>query len=318
MQREKKQLRPEYLWSALMCMIVALFIVLLIVLSSCRANGKKEESSEHASSVPTEPVSQAESSEESRPTSFRTVEVNSADKTVGLLALTKLTETDAPQPAELKKISSLMEQNDPGYGLANNSLLLHKDAIEALNRFTKAFQDAKGKTYLSIAKAYTAASGLTDKAVEADLTTGYAIKLGFYKADPDGEVLGSGKYLWLVDNCNNYGFILRYPSDKEAVTKLEGGSKVMYRFVGYEHAAYMGVYHICLEEYIELLYSSTPDSPLSFTYRDASGAEKSCEVYYIAASDGEKTTLQIRGDESTPYQVSGDGKDGFIVTCYPS
>ncbi len=320
MQREKNRMRPEYLWCALMCMIVALFIVLLIVLSSCRSNGKKEESSEGVSSLAAVSIPEAESSEESLPTSFHTVEVNSADKTVGLLALTTLTGTDAPKLDDLPTISSLMEQNDPGYGLANNALTLRKEAVEALNRFTKAFKGAKGQTYLMIQKAYTEASELTDaqKATEVDLTNGYTIKFGFSKPDPDGEKLGTGKYLWLVDNCNNYGYILRYPADKASITKVDGGSSLIYRYVGYEHASYMGRYHICLEEYIDLLHSSTPESPLSITYQDASGTERTCEVYYIAASSGEKTTLKIRGDESTLYQVSGDGKDGFIVTCYPS
>ncbi|MBQ1254468.1 MAG: hypothetical protein IIX91_01650 [Clostridia bacterium] len=138
-----------------------------------------------------------------------------------------------------------------------------------------------------------------------------------YPADKDGDNIGTGKFLWLVDNCNRFGFILRYPSLKSSVTQVSGyGSGRVYRYVGYEHAAYMAKYHLCLEEYLDAVRPYTAEAPLAVEYTDASGDARKCWVYYVPAGEGETTSITIRGGEDTVYSVSGNGSDGFIVTCY--
>lgn len=59
-------------------------------------------------------------------------------------------------------------------------------------------------------------------------------------------------YKWLMENCADYGFILRYPQDKVATTKINY-EPWHYRFVGVEHAKYIMQNGLCLEEYLELL-----------------------------------------------------------------
>lgn len=59
---------------------------------------------------------------------------------------------------------------------------------------------------------------------------------------------------WLMENCQNYGFILRYPKDKEEITEIIY-EPWHYRYVGEEHAKEIMEKGICLEEYIEQ-YSS--------------------------------------------------------------
>jgi zinc D-Ala-D-Ala carboxypeptidase len=59
-------------------------------------------------------------------------------------------------------------------------------------------------------------------------------------------------FKWLNNNAADYGFILRYPEDKQAITKI------MYepwhwRFVGVEHAKAIKASGLCLEEYLEKL-----------------------------------------------------------------
>lgn len=56
---------------------------------------------------------------------------------------------------------------------------------------------------------------------------------------------------WLADNCYKYGFIIRYPSDKEDITRIKYEPWHI-RYVGVNHATYMYVNHLCLEEYIDL------------------------------------------------------------------
>ena len=55
---------------------------------------------------------------------------------------------------------------------------------------------------------------------------------------------------WLIQNCYKYGFILRYPNDKNQITKV-GYEPWHYRYVGKEHAQKIMKEGICLEEYLD-------------------------------------------------------------------
>lgn len=57
---------------------------------------------------------------------------------------------------------------------------------------------------------------------------------------------------WLAANGANYGFIVRYPKDKEKETYIEYEPWHM-RYVGIENAKYMKEHGLCLEEYVALL-----------------------------------------------------------------
>lgn len=55
---------------------------------------------------------------------------------------------------------------------------------------------------------------------------------------------------WLMEHCQDYGFILRYPKDKQEITGIVY-EPWHYRYVGKEHAKIIMDEGICLEEYIE-------------------------------------------------------------------
>lgn len=57
---------------------------------------------------------------------------------------------------------------------------------------------------------------------------------------------------YLEYNGVKYGFILRYPSDKEDLTHMSY-SKTLYRYVGDENAVKMRSFNMCLEEYSEYI-----------------------------------------------------------------
>lgn len=59
-------------------------------------------------------------------------------------------------------------------------------------------------------------------------------------------------YEWLIENCAEYGFILRYAEDKTDLTQINF-EPWHYRYVGKEHAKYIMKNDLCLEEYIALL-----------------------------------------------------------------
>ncbi len=55
---------------------------------------------------------------------------------------------------------------------------------------------------------------------------------------------------WLLENAADYGFILRYPKDKESVTGIIW-EPWHYRYVGVENAKKIKESGLCLEEYLE-------------------------------------------------------------------
>lgn len=59
-------------------------------------------------------------------------------------------------------------------------------------------------------------------------------------------------FRWLQKNAENYGFILRYPKDKQNITKIIY-EPWHYRYVGVEHAKAINSLGMCLEEYVEYL-----------------------------------------------------------------
>lgn len=59
-------------------------------------------------------------------------------------------------------------------------------------------------------------------------------------------------FKWMVSHCAEYGFILRYPKDKQDVTGITY-EPWHYRYVGKEAAVYIMENGLCLEEYLEEL-----------------------------------------------------------------
>ncbi len=62
-------------------------------------------------------------------------------------------------------------------------------------------------------------------------------------------------FKWLKEHAEEYGFILRYPKDKQDITGITYESW-HWRYVGKEHAKLMNEKGYCLEEYIDYLKSS--------------------------------------------------------------
>lgn len=57
---------------------------------------------------------------------------------------------------------------------------------------------------------------------------------------------------WMQENCSNYGFVLRYPKEKEDLTKISY-EPWHFRYVGIEAAQFLTEYDLTLEEFYELL-----------------------------------------------------------------
>lgn len=70
-----------------------------------------------------------------------------------------------------------------------------------------------------------------------------------YNDDLTTQFENTKEFKWLMEHAKDYGFILRYPKDKEDITKITY-EPWHYRYVGVEHAREMDRLGITLEEYL--------------------------------------------------------------------
>jgi D-alanyl-D-alanine carboxypeptidase len=68
-------------------------------------------------------------------------------------------------------------------------------------------------------------------------------------AEPGLAFAETGEFAWLNDNAARFGFVLRYPSEKEAITGIRV-QPYHWRYVGAQAAATMKAEGRCLEEYL--------------------------------------------------------------------
>lgn len=66
----------------------------------------------------------------------------------------------------------------------------------------------------------------------------------------EGQTDGNRLYQWLAEHSWKYGFILRYPAEKEAITGIDY-EPWHFRYVGKQAAKEMYEQDLCLEEYVQ-------------------------------------------------------------------
>lgn len=102
-------------------------------------------------------------------------------------------------------------------------------------------------------EAIAAAATIVAKPGSSEHHTGLAMDI----VTPSYTELDSGfadtpAFKWLSENAYKYGFVLRYPSDKQNITKIIY-EPWHYRYVGEENARIMKEKGLCLEEYVDFL-----------------------------------------------------------------
>ncbi len=109
---------------------------------------------------------------------------------------------------------------------------------------------------LSQQEAEAQAQRIEQKQYESDHNTGLAVDIvPTYKQTKDAAVITQlPEYQWLVEHAAEYGFILRYPQDKEEVTGVEF-KPWHWRYVGKEMAAFLTENNLTLDEYWQTYFS---------------------------------------------------------------
>jgi D-alanyl-D-alanine carboxypeptidase len=154
-----------------------------------------------------------------------------------------------------------MMQETPRHFFLFRSIMLNRECFEAANHmFAKAEKDGLNDFIISSGfrtrKEQEDAYGRWGEGKAArpgcsEHQTGLAIDL----AAPGGMVEGSAYYEWLLNKAADYGFILRYPKDRDDITGYNF-EPWHWRYVGVEAAREIMDKNIVLEEYYKQILRS--------------------------------------------------------------
>lgn len=191
------------------------------------------------------------------------------------------------QPVAVKPLCDMLDAFRNETGLKKINVISGYRSIEAQQEIYKQKEALYGKLY---AKSHVQSPGFSEH------HTGLCVDLSIYNAaDGSSEDFdGKGEYNWFSKNSWKYGFVTRYPEEKEKITDI-AHEPWHFRFVGVPHAYYMTQNNLCLEEYVELLQNKTKDNPLKIR----------CE----------NKTYKVWHSEKKPKAAafSGDNYNGYII-----
>lgn len=129
-------------------------------------------------------------------------------------------------------------------------------AYRSVERQTELYAD-KVEEFINAGKDTEAAKEVAATIVARPGTSEHHTGLALDIVTPSGMALeesfeNTPAFRWLDKNAHRYGFVLRYPKDKQDITGIIY-EPWHYRFVGEEHATQMKERGLVLEEYIEAL-----------------------------------------------------------------
>lgn len=179
-----------------------------------------------------------------------------------------------PENFQLPEMVLLNGRNDALYTVKEPNTFIAHEAADALEEMlTAAHQD--GLTVWQISEGYRSredqqriwdekyekyrtVNGLSEKKalqavarrVAAPGTSEHETGLALDMTVPGEPFQHTAQCKWLAAHCHEYGFIIRYTEEKEAVTGITAEPWHI-RYVGIEAAEKMKLGNLCLEEYVE-------------------------------------------------------------------
>lgn len=159
--------------------------------------------------------------------------------------------------------------------LSDTNMTCYKDALNPLGEMLGDFYDQTGLRTIMVEQAYIAPEGGSDgyydhngnyiegsPAEISEMSTGMCIHLALYDENYGARQFEAVKqYNWFVNNSYKYGFILRYPNDKENITG-KPYDPALYRYVGKAAAYVIHENGLCLEELAEFMKDKDYDNCL--------------------------------------------------------
>jgi D-alanyl-D-alanine carboxypeptidase len=197
-----------------------------------------------------------------------------------------------------------------GYVLLGNDIYLSKDIAHKFSEMVAA-AEKEGIQYFAIT------SGFRDfdeqSVLYQDMGSAYALPPGYSEhnlglsldvGSTQMKMADAPEGKWLEKNAWKYGFILRYPKDKTAITGIQYEPWHI-RYVGLPHSAIMEEKNFALEEYLDFLKEQK--SILTTIH-----GEKYEISYYPVTED---TTIHV--PSNLHWEISGNNMDGVIMTVFP-
>lgn len=145
-----------------------------------------------------------------------------------------------------KKLYLVKEAKEAFESLAQDASL-EDLTIKAMSTYrTYTYQENLYNKYVAqdgenLANTYSAKAGFSEH------QTGYALDV-YNKTSSYTDFENTKEYIWMQKNAYKYGFILRYPKDKENITGYSYESW-HYRYVGFEIAEYITKHNLTYDEY---------------------------------------------------------------------
>ena len=238
---------------------------------------------------------------------------------------------------EDEDVYSVFKNKTKSYKVTSGSVFLRMEMINALNDMMDAFyaktenrnimvnsgfRNAKQQQEVYDSKLKLNGAEYAEKYVQkpgySEHHTGYAMDLAVYD-EGDLEVEGDeamwtfdgkNEYFWVDQNCDQYGFVLRYSASKEDVTRIAYESW-HYRYVGIGNALTMTNMGLSLEEYVNFIKDYSYNG--TRYYITADNGDIYC-TYYVKSNgqDGQKIPIP---KTARSYQISGNNIDGFIIAA---
>jgi len=279
-----------------------------IVVSGDFANGSTDKKSEKHTdgtvnlSIGTQAATQFEGVQN---LGFAELSIPGSKLSSGMLAIIN-DEHPAGKTASEKKVDLLKYRNEY-YTLVSESVKLNEDAAEAFNRMMADYHEETGLSDFIVygtTETYTGDGSYCPEEFPESVTgntidlavTSYGGIIAYDGMDTEG---------WVIDNCEKYGFIIRFPEGKAAKTGHEFCPWHL-RYVGEVNAAIMGEKDLCLEEYIDFLKGYSFDNAFSYTHDGVN--------YEIYTSEAKGDTSTARVPVSGKYTISGDNIGTYIIT----
>ena len=238
---------------------------------------------------------------------------------------------------EDEDVYSVFKNKTKSYKVTSGSVFLRMEMINALNDMMDAFyaktenrnimvnsgfRNAEQQQEVYDSKLQLNGAEYAEKYVQkpgySEHHTGYAMDLAVYD-EGDLEVEGDeamwtfdgkNEYFWVDQNCDQYGFVLRYSASKEDVTRIAYESW-HYRYVGIGNALTMTNMGLSLEEYVNFIKDYSYNG--TRYYITADNGDIYC-TYYVKSNgqDGQKIPIP---KTARSYQISGNNIDGFIIAA---
>ncbi len=224
---------------------------------------------------------------------------------------------------EEQPLTCVFDGKSDSYYVRDREVFLDPTALEALNRMMDAFRAQGGSRTVNVVAGYRTREfqqHLLDQSARrngedharrfvaqpggSEHHTGLVVDFSLLFEDgTSAEYRGTGEYAWINSHCQDYGWVVRYDTEKEDLTGI-GDEPWHFRYVGVPHATVMAEKGLCLEEYIDYLR----EFPWDGQHLTVECADGMYEIWYCA---GTGAYLPAEGE----YAVSGNNVDGVIVTC---